>query len=158
MTEDDRDAVDRMLAAHGTATIATSGDDGPWAAAVFYAHDAELNLYFVSDERTRHARDMADRSGVVAAIHADCRAWSEVRGVQLSGQVQALSGAPREAGLCCYLSKFPEIRTLLEAPVGDQERLIAARLRTATLYRLRPVWIRLIDNRHGFGHRREFNP
>lgn len=156
MTEDDRDAVDRLLAAHGTATIATSGGDRPWAAAVFYAHDADFSLYFVSDERTRHARDIAVRPGVVAAIHPDCRAWSEVRGVQMSGQVQALSGVQRDAGLHCYLAKFPEIRTLLEAPAGDQERLIAARLRTATLYRLRPDWIRLIDNRDGFGRRCEF--
>lgn len=155
MTKDDRDAVERMLAAHGTATLATSGDAGPWAAAVFYAHDADLNLYFVSDQRTRHARDIAKSPVVAAAIHADCSSWSEVRGVQLSGQVQALSGARREAALHCYLTKFPQIKALFEAPGSDQERLIAERLRAASLYRLRPVWIRLIDNRAGFGHKRE---
>jgi uncharacterized protein YhbP (UPF0306 family) len=155
MTEDDRDAVDRMLGAHGTATLATSGGGGPWAAAVFYAHDADLNLYFVSDARTRHARDIAEEPTVAAAIHADCSDWSEVRGLQLSGYVQTLSGAEREAALHCYLGKFKQVKALCQAPRGDEERLIAARLQAASLYRLRPVWIRLIDNRDGFGHKRE---
>ena len=40
-------------------TLATVGPDGaPAAAAVFYAHDDALNLYFLSEERTQHGQNM----------------------------------------------------------------------------------------------------
>jgi uncharacterized protein YhbP (UPF0306 family) len=79
VTDQDRAAIGDLLETHNTATLATSGADGPWAAAVFFASDADLNLYFVSDPRTRHARDLAVCPEVAAAIHADCSAWAKGR-------------------------------------------------------------------------------
>jgi uncharacterized protein YhbP (UPF0306 family) len=39
----------------------------------------------------------------------------------------------------------------MSAPGSDRE------LRDAVLYRLTPTWVRLIDNRRGFGFRRELS-
>jgi uncharacterized protein YhbP (UPF0306 family) len=147
-----------MLEAHTTATLATVGADGPWAATVFFASDAALNLYFVSDHRTRHGRDIAVRPRVAVAINADCRAWAEIRGLQVTGRVEMLEAAGRAAGLERYLAKFGDLKALLEAPTGADEEAITKRFRTADLYRVRPDWIRLIDNSRGFGYREEIAP
>lgn len=155
MTEATRDAVRAMLEAHSTATLATTGEDGPWAATLFFASDADLNLYFVSDPRTRHGRDLAARPEAAVAIDKDCATWAEIRGLQLAGKVEVLEGPARESGLRLYLGKFPEVRALVETPRGGDEQKIAARLRAASLYRLTPRKIRLIDNRRGFGFREE---
>jgi uncharacterized protein YhbP (UPF0306 family) len=155
VTASTRDAIRWMLEAHSTATLATVGEDGPWAATVFYASDADLNFYFVSDPHTRHGRDLEARSEVAVAINADCRTWSKIRGLQVAGRAEILDGAQRAAGLALYLTKFDEVKVLFEAPRTTDEGTIAQRLQSASLYRLTPHWIRLIDNTRGFGHREE---
>ena len=155
VTRDFQDAVRRMLEAHHTVTLATTGEDGPWAATVFFASDADLNLYFVSDHRTRHGRHLAASPEAAAAINPDCSAWGEVRGLQLTGRVQVLNGLARVAGLRHYLAKFHDVRALFETPRNPDEATIAERLKAAQLYRLEPRWIRLIDNRRGFGYKEE---
>lgn len=155
MSDATRDAIRAMLAAHSTATLATVGDDGPWAATVFYASDAALNLYFVSDHRTRHGRDLAAHPRLAVAINPDCATWGEVRGLQLTGRVRVLDGGERAAGLGHYLARFHDVRALFEAPRDRNEQTIAARLKAAHLYRLEPDWIRLIDNSRWFGFKEE---
>lgn len=156
MNDETQAAVRELLEAHNTMTLATQGgDEGPWAAAVFYASDRALRLYFVSDPRTRHGRDLAAHPEAAAAIHPDCGTWAEVRGLQVRGRVEVLEGPRRAAARALYLAKFPDVRTLCEAPRGPEEAIIAERLAAAHLYRLTPRWFRLIDNRLGFGHKRE---
>lgn len=148
-------AVSALLQTQSTMTLATCGEAGPWAAAVFFASDERLNLYFVSDPRTRHGRDLAECGRAAAAIQPDCDNWGEIRGVQLEGAVSSLDGDAGAAALDCYLEKFARIRALCEQPCNDDERMIADRLRSATLYRLSPERIRLIDNTRGFGFKAE---
>lgn len=154
-TEELRAAIKRFLEAHNTATLATAGEAGPWAATVFYASDADLNLYFVSDHRTRHGRDLAASPRLAAAVNPDCGRWSEVRGLQMEGQVRVLDGAARVAGLARYLARFPDVAALFERPRDRNEETIASRLKAANLYRLRPAMIRLIDNSRWFGFKAE---
>ena len=155
VTKDFHDAVRRLFEAHNTVTLATVGEDGPWAATVFFASDADLNLYFVSDHRTRHGRHLAASSEAAGAINPDCSAWGDVRGLQLTGRVETLEGLARVAGLRHYLAKFHDVRALFETPSNPDEETIAERLKAAHLYRLKPHWIRLIDNRRGFGYKEE---
>jgi uncharacterized protein YhbP (UPF0306 family) len=148
-----RAAIQLFLHAHSTATIATTGPAGPWAAAVFYASDPELRLYFVSDPRTRHGRDLAADPSAAATIHPDCSSWRQIRGLQIDGRVALLGGHERADGLALYLARFPEVQALAREPGDKDEQRIARRLDTAGLYRLTPVSIRLIDNTRGFGFR-----
>jgi uncharacterized protein YhbP (UPF0306 family) len=144
-----------MLAAHNTMTLATRSDAGPWAATVFYASDADLRLYFVSDYRTRHGRDLAGCELAAAAINPDCGTWNDVRGLQIEGRVTVLDGVARLAGLTHYLAKFADVRALFDSPRDRNEETIATRLKAANLYCLRPRWIRLIDNSRWFGYKEE---
>jgi len=153
-----RPAIRGLLDAHSTLTLATCGPDGPWAAAVFFASDDAFNLYFVSDTRTRHGRDLAANGRAAGTVHPDCSDWGEVRGVQMEGAVSILDGSERQAALECYLAKFPRVRSMHEQPCDDDEARIASRLRQATLFQLMPERIRLIDNSRGFGFKAELRP
>ena len=135
-----------MLEAHSTATLATAGPEGPWAAAVFYASDAALNLYFVTDPKTRHGRDLSAGGRVAAAIHAEAKSWKEIRGLQLEGAARPLGETERPAALAVYLSKFPGIQ---------QEPALQQRLAAIALWRLTPSLVRVIDNRERFGWKEE---
>jgi uncharacterized protein YhbP (UPF0306 family) len=155
MSDADREAVRRMLEAHNTITLATCRDGQPWAASLFFASDKKLNLYFVSDYRTHHARDIEDCSEASATVNIDCSLWKEVKGLQMTGSVTALAGVARLNALRCYLAKFSDVRALFEAPKSEDEETIAQRLKAANMYRLQPRWIRLIDNSKWFGYKVE---
>ena len=128
------------------------------AATVFFAADKNFNLYFVSDHRTRHGREMAANSCVAATINPEVDNWNEVRGLQLEGQVEIVSGAGRVKALALYLKKFPQIDALYAAPRDEHEETIAKRLQAANFYCIKPDFIRVIDNGQGFGYREEFTP
>jgi uncharacterized protein YhbP (UPF0306 family) len=155
MSGEEQDSIREMLEAHNTLTLATCSDGKPWAASLFFASDADLNLYFVSDDRTRHARDLEAGSGAVVTVNVDCGRWADVKGLQIAGQVDVLEGAARLRGLDHFLRKFADVRALFEMPKSRDEESIAQRLRAAKLYRLKPRWIRLIDNSRGFGYKFE---
>jgi uncharacterized protein YhbP (UPF0306 family) len=142
-----------------TLTLATASEQGePWAATVFFAADKNFNLYFVSDHRTQHGRDMAASSRVAATVNPDCDSWHDVRGLQLRGTVDVVEGAERARALLLYFKKFPQIDALFQSPKGDHEETIAARLKAANFYCVRPEMVRVIDNAKGFGYRVEFTP
>ena len=135
------------LETHNVMTLATSGPEGPWAAAVFYAN-RDFTLYFVSSPQSRHARDIAREPRIAAAIHEDYREWPAIRGIQLSGAVERLEGEARDAALACYRKKFG----FLDNPTAALAPVLAA-LGKAACYRLTPSEVYFIDNAAGFGQR-----
>ncbi|MDH3977318.1 MAG: pyridoxamine 5'-phosphate oxidase family protein [Gammaproteobacteria bacterium] len=157
MSEDQHLAIRQMLESHNTITLATASEEGPWAASVFYASDKDFNLYFVSDYRTRHARDMAGQPDVVVTVNADCAEWTGVKGLQIAGQATTIDGLQRVNALRHYLLKFSDVKALFERPKDQNEETIAKRLKAANMYCLKPRWIRLIDNSKWFGYKFEYN-
>ncbi len=155
MTEDTRASIAQLMDQTSALTLATCKAGMPWAATVFFARNADFDLYFVSDHRTRHGSHMAENQRVAAAINPDCHSWSEVRGIQLEGSVTTLAGAARLAALGHYLAKFKDVKALFDQPRDKNEATIAERLRNAKLYQIRPEWIRLIDNSRWFGYKEE---
>lgn len=155
MTEEARAAIRRMLEAHNTLTLATSHDGVPWSATVFYASDADFNLYFVSDRRTRHAQEMAVNRRVALAINADVDSWNDVRGLQIEGEAAEVAGVERARALALYLAKFASVKALFESPKNADEQTIVQRLRNTEFWRVTPRFIRLIDNGRGFGFKTE---
>jgi len=155
MTTGLRQAIRVMLDGHNTLTVATCHDGRPWAATVFFASDAELNLFFVSDSGTQHARDMLVNDRVMAAVNADPRHWHEVRGLQIRGRSTRVQDSDRPAALAVFLAKFADIRKLYELARSSDERAIARRLAETDFFRITPDWIRLIDSSGGFGHAQE---
>lgn len=132
-------------------TLATSGAAGPWAAAVFYAHEGAA-LYFLSAPTTRHARDLAQDARCAATIQHDVADWQAVRGVQIEGRVSILEGDEALHAHSVYAGKFPLVGDPASAPPA-----IAAALAKIRWYRLDAVRLHLIDNRRGFGQRESFD-
>lgn len=81
-------------------SLATSNNDLPRCATVFYAYDSNFNLYFSSREDTRHCLDIAVNRNVAVVInHAWKGRGGKIRGLQLMGRAQKV---PRKN----YLSAF----------------------------------------------------
>lgn len=142
--------VKDYLARHHVMTIATQGDAGPWAAAVFYVHDGE-GFVFLSAPSTRHCRDLARDARCAATIHDECEEWSAIKGIQLEGRVEELQGEAEVLARKRYAERFPVARGLDSAAAPILKALAKVRW-----YRLVPERLRFIDNSLGFGHREEF--
>ena len=142
---------------HDTISLATIGPVGePQAAAVFYVADSGLDLYFLSDPQSRHGRNLAREPRVAATIQADGQNWREITGLQIEGTATKIGGARENARVA---QLFAERFDFLRALSGDEDEGGPVALRgpiaDSRIYILRPAWIRLIDNRLGFGHKEE---
>jgi uncharacterized protein YhbP (UPF0306 family) len=153
-TEGLRSRIAGFLASHTTLTLATVGDDGlPAAAAVFYAHDAGLNLYFLSEDHTRHARNLSISPYVAGAIQEDGQDWRSIRGLQLRGvaALVSVSGLPHAAAV--YGKRFSFVGALIAGTEGSA--VLSGPLTRARFWVLRPTWLRMVDNTVSFGFKEE---
>jgi len=132
-------------------SLATSGEEGLWAAALFYASEA-FELYFLSAPSTRHAINIEANARVCATIQEDYRSWRDIKGIQLAGIATRLQGAQRLAAIECYERKFPFVH---DAP--GMARELASALRRVNWYRVIPDRVAFVDNSLGFGHRDEIS-
>ena len=147
MDADLTERIRRFMAAHTTLTLATLGSDGrPWAASLFYAEQSDLSLIFVSEPAVLHSRNIAGNPLVSAVIAEDRQAWQEIQGLQLSGSCALLQEHEQEAAWRVYADKFPFVHNNAQ---------LAGQLQAGGFYRIVPDWIRLTDNRRGFGHKEE---
>lgn len=127
-------------------TLATVGAGGrPHAAPVYFAPDERLRLYFFSSPDSQHSLDLRDDPRAAAALYPATDTWQDIRGLQLRGEVRAVPSGPEwEAAWAHYAGKFPFVRELEEAVLQTQ------------MYVFIPEWVRLVDNRQGFGFKREW--
>jgi len=146
-----RERVRRFLSEHHVMTLASHGDEGAWAAAVFYASDG-FAFYFLSSPTSRHCRNLAGNPRASAAVHEDCADWKAIKGVQLEGMVSVLAGDEEETARCLYGAKFPIVGKLAQAPAAIVEALAKVHW-----YKLVPERLYFIDNAAGFGHRDEID-
>jgi uncharacterized protein YhbP (UPF0306 family) len=146
-----------FLAAHTTLTLATVDPAGaPAAAAVFYAHDALLNLYFLSEEKTQHGQNILANGMVAATIQADGQEWRAIRGLQLRGQAALVPAEQLPHAVAVYGRKFSFVAALLMGDKGPAS--LTGPLSRARFWQLRPTWLRLVDNTVYFGHKIEYLP
>lgn len=134
------------LARHTVMSLATHGQQGLWAAAVFYASD-DFNLYFLSAGHTRHGQNLSDNPRAAATIQENYADWPAIQGIQLEGNVTLLSGDQRDAAVALYLNKFSFLQNAGQA--------LQSQLQKVNWYRLSPDRFYFVDNSLGFGHRDE---
>jgi uncharacterized protein YhbP (UPF0306 family) len=153
MTAALRERIASFLAQHTTLTLATHGPQGPAAAAVFYAHDEDLTLYFLSEAGTIHAQNLLADPRVAGAIQADGQPWRQIQGVQLQGQATRVDPGELAHAAGVYGRKYAFVTDAL-AGTGGPGALIGP-LARARFWVLRPAWFRLIDNTVRFGFKEE---
>lgn len=146
--------IANFLAEHTTLTLATVGADGaPAAAAVFFAPDDTLNLFFLSEEATEHDRNLLSHPQVAGAIQADSQDWRAIRGLQLRGTAAIVAAAEWPHAAAVYGRRFAFVGALLAGQAGPAA--LSGPLGRARFWVLRPTWFRLIDNTIRFGHKEE---
>jgi hypothetical protein len=136
------------LAGHRVATLATSGSQGVWAAAVFYVNE-NFDLIFLSAESTRHIGNLSANPRAAATIQEDYEDWPDIKGIQMEGTVRVLHGRERAAAIAIYYSKYAFLRS-----AGAMVRMA---LEKVSWYRLTPDLLYFIDNSKGLGHRDEID-
>jgi len=130
-----------------TASLATVDEAGhPHAANVQFALAAELRLIFVSSLRSAHSMHIAADPWVALTIYAEVDGPRQIHGVQLHGRCEAVAEPLKGIAWDVYVNRFPFITT---------NPALEARARAEQLYEVRPTWLRWIDNRRGFGFKRE---
>ena len=149
MSETPREKTLAYLQSHNVMTLATTGPEGVWAAAVFYVND-EFSLYFLSAPTTRHSRNIAVNPSIAATVQEDYKAWSQIKGIQLEGQACQIQGDERAYAISRYGLKYPMIGNLAKAPMA-----IAKAMSRVVWYKVVPQRLYIIDNSISLGHRDE---
>jgi len=140
-----------LLAECRTACLATVDEHGiPHAANIQYAHDDSLRLYFVSSEDAAHSLHIkANPAVAITVYHHDDSLPENLHGLQLHARAEPIiDEATRNRAMTLYAARFPFIS---EVPA------LRAAVEQQTFYRLTPTWLRLIDNRRGFGWKIEMD-
>ena len=143
--------VQAYLGGQHVMTLATGGDAGPWAAALFYVHEG-FTLYFLSSPATRHCRNLAQRPRVSVTIQQDCSDWPQIKGVQLEGIASRITGKEEQRVRNLYGAKFPVVGKLAQAPA-----VIRDAFARVSWYQVVADRAYFVDNSAGFGHRDEID-
>lgn len=65
--------------------IATAKNNQPWACTVYFAHDRNLNFYWISKSTRRHSEEIRNNSSVAGVIVLPHTPGNKVRGLQFKG-------------------------------------------------------------------------
>jgi uncharacterized protein YhbP (UPF0306 family) len=151
MTVKLREQVQSFLSEHHVMALASHGDEGVWAAAVFYVNHG-FTMFFLSSPTSRHCRNLAENPRASAAVHEDYADWREIKGVQMEGITSVLDGEEERETRLLYGTKFPIVGKLEQAPISIVRALAKVRW-----YKFIPQRLYFIDNSAGFGHRDEID-
>lgn len=141
-----RTELERLLSERIVMCLASASVSGPWCAPLFFAPvEGGRTLVFLSDPKSRHARELAADPRAAAGLYLETRSTPRIRGLQLEGSVERLTGAAQRAARKAWLGRFPGAAGLLSR--RPHERFFAFHIRRA----------KLTDNRKGFGHKELFD-
>ncbi|MDP1623037.1 MAG: hypothetical protein Q8M08_11945 [Bacteroidales bacterium] len=127
-----------FIGEHHILTLAVSRDNVPYCATCYYAWLKERNQFiFTSDYKTRHIRDVIEGKNyqVAGAIALETRIVGKIRGIQFTGTIKPMEGDDLSVARSRYLKRFP----------------IARMMPDLYLWSLAPDFIKMTDNRLGFG-------
>ncbi len=155
-----KEEVRAYLQSHNALTLATVSGEQPWAAAVFFVHDDDLNLYFLSDPASRHCQHLEANPRVSATINEDYGDWRQIKGVQLEGTARRVKSPVETAKvLSLYLAKFPFVKDFIPSPLRILSRIVVSgKPFPVAIYRVSPEHLYYLDNAKGFSHREEIEP
>ncbi len=142
--------VAAYLAQQHVMTLATQGNDGPWAAALFYARDGD-DLVFLSSPGSRHSCNLGQQPRCAATIQGDSKDWREIQGIQIEGIARETTGAEVDRARLHYGKRFAFVQP------GVAPAAIAQALERVHWYRLQMTRLYFIDNLRGFGKRQQFD-
>lgn len=127
--------VIKFFRKHHVLTIATSVENEPWCANCFYAYMEEENsLVFTTDHATRHGQEFLKNSLVGGSVVLETMIVGKIRGIQFQGIISEPDGELLSRVKKAYLMRFP-----------------VAALMDTRLWFVKLTYIKMTDNRLGFG-------
>ena len=70
--------------------IATVRENQPWACSVYFAHDNNLSLFWISTPERRHSQEIYDNEKIAGTIVLPHTPGDKVRGIQFQGVAKVL--------------------------------------------------------------------
>src|SRR3989344_3203965 len=88
--------------------LATSKNNKPWACAVWYVHDEDWNLYFISKKSRRHSIELTENQNIAGTIVVPHLKGSgeKVRGLQFEGTARACKLTELMKAHKLYMNKY----------------------------------------------------
>ncbi len=124
-----------FLQKHHVLTLATVAGDQPWVANCFYAFlEKEMAFVFTSGDETRHIREVTQNPKVAGNVVLETSIIGKIQGIQFSGTLVRAEGEVLTKVSSAYLKRFP-----------------FAALMDTTLWILEIDYLKMTDNRLGFG-------
>ena len=143
-----------LAAEQTTMTLATARDDAAWAAPVYYVFFKSA-FYFLSAPESRHIKEALENGRASSAVYASGTTWQEIRGLQMSGSVQAVeSNLEAIQVLRAYLKKFPFTKDFFKKNTSVDPENFWERF-GVKLYQFKPTLVYYLDNRIRFAFREE---
>jgi uncharacterized protein YhbP (UPF0306 family) len=132
-----------------TMVLATSQQDRPWSAPVFYIYFS-LRFFFFSSPRSLHVRQMLTSGLTAASIYADGERLDQLEGIQMSGGVEHITTSLLKLSVTSrYLIKFPLAKPLFSRRPSAAGNL----LDRVELYAFRPDTLHYMNHHMSFGGR-----
>lgn len=139
------ETIAALLREQSTLALATSDEQGqPCVAPLFYIADETLTIYWLSSPASLHSQNLKRVPSAAATIYRPTESWKEIRGVQLRGRVTVIADPARRRALIKAYSERFQLGAIFKAAISR-----------CSLYALRPVFFRYIDNSKVFGHKFE---
>lgn len=125
----------KFISQHHVLTLATSANNKPYCATMFYVFmEEELQFIFTSEHKTQHVKHILENTFVAGAVALETTMIGKIRGIQFTGEIVELKGKALDEARKAYITKFP-----------------VATLTSLYLWSVKPDFIKLTDNRLGFG-------
>lgn len=124
-----------FLNKHHVLTLATVSGDQPWVANCFYAFvEEQMSFVFTSGYETRHIQEAILNKKVAGNVVLETGIIGKIQGIQFSGTMELIEGEALGGASTAYLKRFP-----------------FAALMDTTLWLLPIDYLKMTDNRLGFG-------
>lgn len=125
----------RFFRKHHVLNIATTVNNEPWCANCFYDYMEEENsLVFTTGGDTRHGKEFGLNTLVAGTVVLETMVIGRIRGIQFQGIVSEPEGELLSKAKRAYLLRFP-----------------VAALMDTRLWVVKLTFIKMTDNRLGFG-------
>ena len=131
----------KFIKKHHVLTLATSVDNKPYCANCFYVYLEDRNAFvFTSDVETKHIQDVLQNNYVAGSVVLETNVIGKIQGIQFNG----------------FLHE-PKDQLLVEVKKSYLKRFPIAQLMQTTLWVLDLTFIKLTDNKLGFGKKLIWN-
>lgn len=102
--------------------VATVKNNQPWVCTVYFAHDEQLNLYWLSKPNTRHSQEIKQNEKVAGTIVLPQNPGDKIRGLQLQGVAKELHNQEEvRAGMKYYAQRFGMNEERVEAIINNTD-------------------------------------